>query len=153
MRPTASVKLLAGGGCGSSFPEGTRSRDGVVGPFQLGAAELAVGCQVRSFQSRLGTYAAMPRGSRWPVPGRPRVSVRYGPPVIPLPNETPNDFAPKIFEAVKKLLAEDAGTWWSTQRGSADVAEPPASSWRRIWQQSDPPVKGGKTPDVQIWRR
>ena len=136
------------------FPEGTRSRDGFVGPFQMGAAELAVACQVPVIPvGILGTYAAMPRGSHWPLPGRPRVSVRYGPPIIPLPDETPSEFAPKIFDAVKKLLAEDAATWWRTQRGSADVAEPPASSWRRIWQQSDPPVKGGKPPDVQIWRR
>jgi 1-acyl-sn-glycerol-3-phosphate acyltransferase len=136
------------------FPEGTRSRDGFVGSFRMGAAELAVRSQVPVIPvGILGTYAAMPRGSHWPVPGRPRVSVRFGAPIIPLPNETPTEFAPKIFDAVKNLLAEDAATWWKTQLGSADVAEPPASSWRRIWQQSDPPVKGGKTPDVQIWRR
>jgi hypothetical protein len=39
------------------------------------------------------------------------------------------------------------------QQGVADVPEPPASSWRRIWQQSDPPVKGGKPPAEKIWRR
>jgi hypothetical protein len=33
------------------------------------------------------------------------------------------------------------------------VPEPPTSSWRRIWQQSDPPVKGGKPQQVPIWRR
>jgi 1-acyl-sn-glycerol-3-phosphate acyltransferase len=153
-RGNTPARLLAGGWTVLVFPEGTRSRDGFVGPFQLGPAELAVGCQVPVIPvGILGTYAAMPRGSHWPLPGRPRVSVRYGPPVVPLPNQTPTEFAPKIFDAVKKLLAEDAATWWRTQRGSADVAEPPASSWRRIWQQSDPPVKGGKTPDVQIWRR
>jgi 1-acyl-sn-glycerol-3-phosphate acyltransferase len=148
------ARMLAGGWTVVVFPEGTRSRDGFVGPFRLGAAELAVACRVPVIPvGILGTYAAMPRGSHWPLPGRPRVSVRYGPPIIPSPNETPSEFAPKIFDAVKKLLAEDAATWWRAQRGSADVAEPPASSWRRIWQQSDPPVKGGKTPDLQIWRR
>jgi hypothetical protein len=81
------------------------------------------------------------------------VSVRYAAPISPGPNETASEFAPKILDAVKKLLAEDAATWWLTQRGIADVAEPPASSWRRIWQQSDPPVKGGNPPDVRIWRR
>jgi 1-acyl-sn-glycerol-3-phosphate acyltransferase len=94
----------------------------------------------------------MPRGSHWPVPGRPRVSVRYGQPIVPLPTEATREFAPKIFDAVKQLLTEDAATWWRTQRGAADVPEPPASSWRRIWQQSDSPVKGGKSPEVQIWR-
>ena len=100
----------------------------------------------------LGTYAAMPRGSHWPVPGRPRVSVRYGPPMMPRPSEMSGEFASRVFEAVKKLLVEDAATWWRVQQGSADVAEPPASSWRRIWQQSDSPVKGGEPPDVRIWR-
>lgn len=153
-RDSTPARLLAGGWTVVAFPEGTRSRDGFVGPFGMGAAELAVACRVPVIPvGILGTYAAMPRGSRWPLPGRPRVSVRYGPPVIPSPNETPSELAPKIFDAVKKLLVEDAATWWKAQRGSADVAEPPASSWRRIWQQSDPPVKGGKTPDVQIWRR
>jgi 1-acyl-sn-glycerol-3-phosphate acyltransferase len=147
------AKLLAEGWTVVIFPEGTRSRDGFVGSFQTGAAELAVECQVPVIPvGILGTYAAMPRGSHWPVPGRPRVSVRYGQPIIPLPTETPSEFAPKIFDAVKQLLAEDAATWWRTQRGAADVPEPPASSWRRIWQQSDSPVKGGKSPEVQIWR-
>jgi 1-acyl-sn-glycerol-3-phosphate acyltransferase len=147
------AELLAKGWSVVIFPEGTRSRDGFVGPFHTGAAEIAVESQVPVIPvGILGTYAAMPRGSNWPVPGRPRVSVRYGPPMVPSPNETPSEFALQIFSAVKKLLAEDAATWWQTQQGAADVPEPPASSWRRIWQQSDPPVKGGKSPDMQIWR-
>jgi hypothetical protein len=55
--------------------------------------------------------------------------------------------------AVKQLLAEDATSWWQTQRGTVEMAEPPAASWRRIWLQSDPPVEGGKPPELQIWRR
>lgn len=153
-RDSTPARLLASGWTVVIFPEGTRSRDGFVGPFQMGAAELAVACCVPVIPvGILGTYAAMPLGSRWPLPGRPRVSVRYGPPIIPLAAETPSELAPKIFHAVKRLLAEDAATWWRTQQGFADVAEPPASSWRRIWQQSDPPIKGGKPADVQIWRR
>ena len=148
------ARLLADGWTVVVFPEGTRSRDGFVGPFRTGAAEIAVACQVPVIPvGILGTYAAMPRGSNWPLPGRPRVSVRYGPPIRSRPGERPEDFAPRIFAAVKELLAEDAASWWETQRGSAEVAEPPASSWRRIWQQSDPPVKGGKPQDVSIWRR
>jgi 1-acyl-sn-glycerol-3-phosphate acyltransferase len=120
----------------------------------MDAAEIAIACQVPIIPvGILGTYAAMPRGSNWPLPGRPRVGVRYGPPIRSRPGETSTDFALRIFEAVKQLLAEDAASWWQIQRGSAEVPEPPASSWRRIWQQSDPPVKGGKPQDVQIWRR
>ena len=136
------------------FPEGTRSRDGFMRPFQMNAAQLAVQSQVPVIPvGILGTYAAMPRGSYWPLAGRPRVSIRYGTPILPRPGETPQEFAPAIVAAVKQLLAEDAASWWQTQRGTVEIAEPPAASWRRIWLQSDPPVKGGKPPEVQIWRR
>lgn len=146
--------LLAKGWTVVVFPEGTRSRDGFVGQFRTGAAEVAIASQVPVIPvGILGTYAAMPRGSHWPVPGRPRVGVRYGSPIIPQPSEMSGEFASRVLDAVKKLLAEDAATWWRVQQGSAEVAEPPASSWRRIWQQSDPPVKGGKPQDVPIWRR
>jgi 1-acyl-sn-glycerol-3-phosphate acyltransferase len=148
------ARLLANGWTVVVFPEGTRSRDGFVGSFRTGAAALAVACRVPVVPvGILGTYAAMPRGRKWPVPGRPRVSVRYGPPIRSQPGELPEDLTQRIFDAVKKLLAEDAASWWKAQRGSVDIPEPPASSWRRIWQQSDPPVKGGKPQDVQIWRR
>jgi 1-acyl-sn-glycerol-3-phosphate acyltransferase len=146
--------LLAKGWSVVIFPEGTRSSDGFVRPFQLGAAQLAVECQVPVIPvGILGTYAAMPRGSYWPVPGRPRVSVRYGSPILPGLAEEATEFAAKIAEAVKQLLAEDAASWWKMQRGIVSVPEPPAASWRRIWQQSDPPVKGGKLPELHIWRR
>ena len=145
--------LLAKGWTVVVFPEGTRSRDGFVGQFRTGVAEVAIASQVPVIPvGILGTYAAMPRGSHWPVPGRPRVSVRYGSPIVPRSGEMSGEFASRVLDAVKKLLAEDAATWWRVEQGSADVAEPPASSWRRIWLQSDSPVKGGKSPDVQIWR-
>ena len=151
---TTAAQLLAKGWSVVVFPEGTRSSDGFVRPFQMGAARLALECRVPVIPvGILGTYAAMPRGSYWPVPGRPRVSVRYGTPMLPRPDVTPPEFAPKIEEAVKSLLAEDAASWWKTHTGAAVVPEPPAASWRRIWQQSDPPIKGGRPPKVQIWRR
>jgi 1-acyl-sn-glycerol-3-phosphate acyltransferase len=147
-------KLLAKGWTVVIFPEGTRSSDGFVRPFQLSAAELAIECQVPVVPvGILGTYAAMPRGSYWPVPGRPRVAVRYGMPMMPGAGEAANEFDTKIADAVKQLLAEDAATWWRTQRGLAVAPEPPSASWRRIWQQSDPPAKGGKLPELHIWRR
>lgn len=145
--------LLAKGWTVVVFPEGARSRDGFVGQFRTGAAEVAIASQVPVIPvGILGTYAAMPHGSHWPVPGRPRVSVRYGSPIVPRSSEMSGEYASRVLDAVKKLLAEDAATWWRVQQGSADVAEPPASSWRRIWLQSDSPVKGGKSPGVQIWR-
>ena len=147
-------KLLGKGWSVVIFPEGTRSSDGFLRPFRLSAAQLAIECQVPVVPvGILGTYAAMPRGSDWPVPGRPRVSVRYGAPIVPRPGETAGEFGAQIADTVRQLLAEDADTWWKTQRGLAEVPEPPAASWRRIWQQSDPPVKGGKLPETHIWRR
>src|SRR5215216_6751128 len=148
------AKLLVKGWSVVIFPEGTRSNDGFVRPFRLSAAQLAVDCQVPVVPvGILGTYAAMPRGSYWPVPGRPRVSVRYGTPILLRSDETVDEFGAKIVDAVRQLLAEDAATWWKTKRGLADAPEPPAASWRRIWQQSDSPVKGGKLPELHIWRR
>jgi 1-acyl-sn-glycerol-3-phosphate acyltransferase len=152
--PSTPASLLAKGWTVVVFPEGSRSRDGFVGQFRTGVAEVAIGSQVPVIPvGILGTYAAMPRGSHWPLPGRPRVSVRYGPPIVPRPGEMASELVTRIFDAVKKLLAEDTATWWRAQQGSAEVAEPPASSWRRIWQQSDPPVRGGDPPDAKIWRR
>ena len=152
--PSTSTTLLAKGWSVVIFPEGTRSSDGFVRPFGPSAARLAIDCSVPVVPvGVLGTYAAMPRGSYWPVPGRPRVSVRYGSPIMPRSAETVTEFGARIADAVKQLLAEDASTWWQTQRGLAEVPEPPAASWRRIWQQSDPPVKGGRLPELHIWRR
>jgi 1-acyl-sn-glycerol-3-phosphate acyltransferase len=146
--------LLARGWSVVVFPEGTRSDDGFLRPFQINAAKLAVESQVPVIPvGILGTYAAMPRGSYWPLAGRPRVSIRYGTPILPRQGETPQDFAPTIVTAVKQLLAEDAASWWRIQRGAVEMAEPPAASWRRIWLHSDPPVKGGRPPELQIWRR
>jgi 1-acyl-sn-glycerol-3-phosphate acyltransferase len=150
---STSARLLAKGWSLVIFPEGTRSNDGFVRPFGPNAARLAIDCSVPVVPvGVLGTYAAMPRGSYWPVPGRPRVSVRYGSPIMPPSDETATEFGGRIADAVKQLLAEDASTWWQTQRGSAEVPEPPAASWRRIWQQSDSPVKGGRLPELHIWR-
>jgi 1-acyl-sn-glycerol-3-phosphate acyltransferase len=153
--PTGTAaRLLDKGWSVVVFPEGTRSRDGFLRPFQLNAAQLAVQGQVPVVPvGILGTYAAMPRGSYWPLPGRPRVSIRYEKPIFPESGDTPEQLGSKIVAAVRQLLAEDATSWWQTQRGTAELAEPPAASWRRIWEQSDPPVKGGKLPETHIWRR
>lgn len=165
---TTPAALFADGWSVIVYPEGTRSRDGFVGRFQMGAAWLAVKHQVPVIPVGLrGTYAAMPRGRRWPVPGRPRVSVRYGAPIYPGPGETPRQLAPKLSAAVKQLIAEDATSWWTTQRdlgpsdlAQRDLAQPkpgttlaaPLGSWRRIWEQAEAPVSGGRSRHPRIWR-
>jgi 1-acyl-sn-glycerol-3-phosphate acyltransferase len=147
--------LLADGWSLVVYPEGTRSVDGVMGRFRMGGAWLAVHNQVPVIPVGLrGTYAAMPRGRNWPVPGRPRVSVRFGEPIVPRTDETPREMQPKIVSAVRSLVAEDEATWWQVQRHGEDaVATPPTARWARIWQQAAPPVAGGRKPTPRIWRR
>lgn len=128
------------------YPEGTRSPDGWVNRFRLGAAYLAVQHDVPVVPIGLrGSYAAMPRGRGWPVPGRPPVTVRYGRPVRPVPGEEPRDFGKRLSAAVAQLLDEDRTTWWSAMRRAAhdatpSPAGPPVAPWRRIWAQTAPPV-------------
>ena len=83
------------------FPEGTRSPDGWMERFRMGAAYLAVEHGVPVIPVGIkGSFAAMPRGRGWPIPGRPSVAVRYGDPLRPAPGESARDFAPKISAAV-----------------------------------------------------
>ena len=58
------------------YPEGTRSEDGWMNPFRGGAAHLCVtkGLPVVPIAIS-GSYAAMPRGSGWPQPGRRRAVI------------------------------------------------------------------------------
>lgn len=146
--------LLSSGWSVLVFPEGTRSSDGFPGRFKLGAAWLAVQHQVPVIPVGLrGTYAAMPRGSSWPVRGRPRVSVRYGTPILPSAQETVRGLAPRITAAVAALVAEDATSWWEVQRApSPPAVDPPIGSWRRTWEQSTAPTEGGRPQRPAIWR-
>lgn len=71
------------------FAEGTRSRDGRVGPLRSGAAVLAAGHGVPIVPVHLsGTHAAMPPGRRWmvrPEAAGPRarhtLGLRFGAPI------------------------------------------------------------------------
>ena len=137
------------------YPEGTRSPDGWVGRFRLGAAWLAAehGVPVVPVAIR-GSYAAMPRGRGWPMPGRPPVAVRFGPPIRPAEGESPRELAPRIRAAVAALLDEESSTWWEASlraaRGATpDPAGPPVAEWRRVWTQTAPPVASSRR---EIWR-
>jgi 1-acyl-sn-glycerol-3-phosphate acyltransferase len=147
-------ELLGSGWSIIVYPEGTRSPDGFLGRFKLGAAWLAVQHQVPVIPVGLrGTFAAMPRGSAWPVRGRPRVSVRYGDPIVPGPGETVRQLAPRIAAAVDALIAEDTTSWWESRRPEPEKAlDPPVGSWRRIWQQSEAPLEGRRSKRPTIWR-
>ncbi|HEY8457952.1 MAG TPA: lysophospholipid acyltransferase family protein [Actinopolymorphaceae bacterium] len=137
------------------YPEGTRSVDGWMGRFKMGAAWLAVEHKVPVVPIAIrGSYAAMPRGRSWPQPGRLPVRIRYGEPIWPAEDESPRSFAPRIRDAVARLLDEDHTTWWEATRRAArgetpDPAGPPVATWRRIWAQTAPPVSQRSR---SVWR-
>jgi len=141
------------------YPEGTRSKDGWVGRFQLGAAYLATHYDVPVVPiAHRGTYAAMPRGQNWPSRGRRQLTLRFCEPVRPEEGESPRSFAPRIRTAVAELLDEERSTWWEARQRAAraatpDPAGPDVAPWRRIWEQTEtltaPSATGRR---IRAWR-
>ena len=107
------------------YPEGTRSHDGWMRSFRMGAAFLAVqhGVPVVPVAHR-GTFAAMPRGAGWVARGRPQLTVRFGDPVAPAPEESVRAFAPRVQRALARLLDEERTDWYSSLRRAADDETP-----------------------------
>ena len=143
-------ELLVDGWSLIVFPEGTRSRDGWVGDFRLGAARLAVenGVPVVPIAIR-GSYQAMPRGRGWPVKGRPPVNVRFGRPVRPAVGEEAAAFNERVGTALSVTLDEDRTSWWDAIRREARGDVPSASGpavahWRRVWEASAPMPPPGR---------
>jgi 1-acyl-sn-glycerol-3-phosphate acyltransferase len=77
-----TLKRLRAGGIVTLFPEGTRSRDGKLGPLKSGIAVLVQRTGVPVIPAGLaGVFEIWPR-SRWiPVPHP--IRVHYGPPIYP----------------------------------------------------------------------
>lgn len=99
-----AAKLLESGQPVMVFPEGTRSRDGEMHEFTPGAAALCINRNVPCLPVGLhGTFAAMPRGRNWPVPGRPKVRVSFGAPLRPAAEETAVEFTARIAAIVAEL--------------------------------------------------
>ena len=149
---TTPVDLLRDGWNLVIFPEGTRSPDGARAKFKLGAAYLAINAGVPVVPVGLrGTFAAMPRGRSWPVPGRPEVSVRFGRPMRPAAGDDVRGFNSRLAAEVDRLLAEGETSWWaSLPRPDGPVAtartaqrapgggEP--ARWRKVWAATEPPA-------------
>ncbi|MGH3843910.1 MAG: lysophospholipid acyltransferase family protein [Pseudonocardiaceae bacterium] len=153
------------------YPEGSRTVDGWLTAFKLGAAQLCAMKQVPAVPIALrGTFAAMPRGRRWPRPGRPRVTVRIGRPIQVGAQESVPEFRARLVRAVATLWAEDDLGWYRALRAAADdtLALPTGSRsvlptttsgqpaddrdmapWRRIWESTRPPADGGPR---QVWK-
>jgi 1-acyl-sn-glycerol-3-phosphate acyltransferase len=152
------------------YPEGSRSVDGWLTAFKLGAAQLCAMKKVPAIPIALrGTFAAMPRGQRWPRPGRPRVTVRIGRPLRIGADETVPEFRARMTRAVATLWAEDDLGWYRALRAAADDAlalptgshsvlpttalgEPAHDTdiapWRRIWEATRPPTDEAAPP---VW--
>ncbi|MEV0398711.1 lysophospholipid acyltransferase family protein [Actinoallomurus sp. NPDC050550] len=156
------------------YPEGTRSEDGWMNPFKLGAAVLCVTKGIPCVPIAIrGSYAAMPRGRNWPQPGKPRVTVRYGRPLVPEEGEDVRAFRTRMAKAVNMLAAEEDLGWYDALRAAADDRlEIPGGSqptrpgavrdegkdegekaaetadWRRIWASTEP-LSGRRR---RVWR-
>jgi 1-acyl-sn-glycerol-3-phosphate acyltransferase len=126
------------------FPEGTRSKDGWVQRFRHGTARLAeeTGVPIVPVAIR-GAYAAMPRGRSWPRKGRFPITIRYGEPIVPSPDEDFRSVAGRVMQAVARLWDEDRTDWYRSLRREAEgltpsPSGPTAARWRRIWESSRP---------------
>ena len=148
-------RLLANGWSLLLFPEGTRSEDGWMAPLRMGAAQLCVTQGVAAVPVVLrGTYAAMPRGRNWPMPGRPRVVVRYGAPLHPSAGESARAFNARLGQTVARLWSEEELGWYASLRAQATgelaaPAGPQAADWRRMWESTRPLARPGPAP---AWR-
>jgi len=86
------------------FPEGGRSKTGVMGKFKPGAAALAMNTKVPCLPIALvGASTAMPRGVNWPKPGRLPVTVVFGAPMLPDAGETAENFSNRLAAEVRRL--------------------------------------------------
>lgn len=152
------AEVLAEGWSLVVFPEGTRSTDGWMQRFRLGAAYLSHTCGVPVVPvAHRGTFAAMPRGSGWPGRGRRQLTIRFGEPLRPREGESVREFAPRIRDAVAALLDEDESTWWEARRRQAsgatpDPSGPDVATWRRVWAQAEPPVvTPARGRRIRVW--
>ncbi|MGH3915314.1 MAG: lysophospholipid acyltransferase family protein [Pseudonocardiaceae bacterium] len=163
--PSLAADLVQDGWSLLLYPEGSRTVDGWLTGFKLGAAQLCAMKGVPAIPIALrGTFAAMPRGRRWPRPGRPRVTVRIGRPLRPEADEGVSEFRTRLARAVATLWAEDELGWYGALRAAADdaLAIPTSPrgvlpitasgqpgngrdlpSWRRIWEATRPPAEDG----------
>ena len=77
-----TLRRLRAGGVVTLFPEGTRSRDGKLGPLKPGIAVLVQRIGVPVIPAGLaGMFEIWPRSRRLPVPHP--IRIHYGPPIYP----------------------------------------------------------------------
>lgn len=142
------------------YPEGTRTLDGWMNSFKLGAARLCLDAGVPAVPVAVrGTFAAMPRGKMLPDRHGPRICVRFGRPLEPFEGESTTEFRNRLVRRVAALWAEEDLGWYQSMRASErgqlalpegrDTALPvtvtPVESggkevaeWRKVWEATRP---------------
>ena len=102
------------------FPEGGRSKTGVMGKFKPGAAALSMATKVPCLPIALvGASAAMPRGVSWPKRGRYPVTVVFGAPMLAEAGETADNFSTRLAAEVRRLHETVSPMPAHSQKGTA----------------------------------
>lgn len=121
-RPGMSKKLLDHKVPLLIFPEGGRSKDGVLGKFKPGAAALSIATDTPCLPIALvGASVAMPRGRNWPIPGRTPVTVVFGAPMRANDGESAEEFSTRLADEVRRLH-ESVGPMPEPQTHKKDAA-------------------------------
>ncbi len=98
-----AVRVLRAGHALMIFPEGSRSQDGTVGRFKLGAFRLSVSLGVPVLPVTIaGGHEAWPPGRAWPRPGRIRIT--YHRPLHPDPSLPARDAARQLAEQTRQVI-------------------------------------------------
>ena len=94
------------------FPEGARTKDGEIQPFQAGIGLLAAGLGAPVVPARIeGLYELKQKrfgGIRWPFAWPGQVSVTFGPPLRPSDSDSPQALTRELEERVKGLSRRKA---------------------------------------------
>ena len=99
-----SASLLEDGVPLLLFPEGTRSRNGAMGPFVPGVASLCISRGVPALPVALvGAYEAWPSKQKHLPKGRPEVHVVFGRPLAPFPGEIAHEFNERMRRQVIEM--------------------------------------------------
>ncbi len=90
------------------FPEGTRSKDGRLLPFKLGAFKLAVEAGVPVLPIAVsGTAQGMPKGSPWVRPARLTARILAPVPTVGLGDRDVQRIRDDVRERIARALAEE----------------------------------------------
>ncbi|WP_217200067.1 lysophospholipid acyltransferase family protein [Streptomyces buecherae] len=158
-----ATRLIDSGWSVLLFPEGSRSRDGWMGWFRLGAARLCLDAGVPAVPVAVrGTFAALPPGDALPRRDPAPISVRFGRPVVARPDETAPAFRDRMMREVNALWAESDVGWYGALRGAVEAADTPptpaaappadgvrrAARWRRVWESTRPTERPGRR---RVW--